>query len=307
MMSETFAIQLDGVSKTFGRGKRRVQALKDIRLEVAHGQVYGFLGPNGAGKTTTIRILLNLVRATTGGVRVLGSDPRREPAVLRRVGAQVESPSFYGYLSGHANLQVLAQTGGLNDPKRIDHLLEQVGLDARANQRVSGYSLGMRQRLGLAAALLADPPLMVFDEPTNGLDPAGIQEMRLLIRDLVDKQGKTVFLSSHLLNEVEQVCDRVAIIHRGELVREGTVAELRGAQAQVRIVADPLERAEQLLNERWPVMRENGALLVQAERDHIPAVVRRLTEGQIALYHVAEERQTLEELFLAVTHGETVE
>jgi ABC-2 type transport system ATP-binding protein len=301
------AIQLEGLTKTFGRGRKRVQALKRIDLAVQPGQVYGFLGPNGAGKTTTIRILLNLVRPTAGSVRVWGVDPRRDPSVLNKVSAQVESPSFYGYLSGRANLQVLARTSGLREMARIEALLEQVGLSARAEQRVSGYSLGMRQRLGLAAALLTDPQLLIFDEPTNGLDPAGIQEMRVFIRDLVQQQGKTVFLSSHLLNEVEQVCDRVAIIHRGELVREGAVAELRGARAQVRIAAEPLEKAEQLLHERWPVTRENGALLVRAERDHIPAVVRRLTEAEIAVYHVAEERQTLEDLFLAVTHGETVE
>ncbi|HYO87176.1 MAG TPA: ABC transporter ATP-binding protein [Candidatus Limnocylindrales bacterium] len=306
-MSDTAAIQLDGISKTFGRGKRRVYALRGIHLDVAPGQVYGFLGPNGAGKTTTIRILLNLVRATTGGVRVLGVDPRRDPSVLRRVGAQVESPSFYGYLSGRANLQVLARTGGIENLKRIDHLLNQVGLGARASQRVSGYSLGMRQRLGLAAALLADPPLMVFDEPTNGLDPAGIQEMRVLIRDLVENQGKTVFLSSHLLNEVEQVCDRVAIIHRGELVREGTVAELLGAQARVRIAAEPLETAESLLIERWPVVREDKMLLVQAARAQIPDLVRRLVEGGAQVYQVGEERLTLEDYFLSVTHGETTE
>ena len=306
-MSETAAIQLDGLTKAFGRGKRRVQALKNVNLEVKPGQVYGFLGPNGAGKTTTIRIILSLVRATAGGVRVLGVDPRRDLTVLGKVGAQVELPSFYGYLSGRANLQVLARTSGMNDPSRIDYLLEQVGLSARAQQRVSGYSLGMRQRLGLAAALLTDPQLLIFDEPTNGLDPAGIQEMRVFIRNLVKEQGKTVFLSSHLLNEVEQVCDRVAIIHRGELVREGTVSDLLGAQARVRIIAEPQEQVESLLNECWPVTRDNGTLLVQAGRAQIPELVRRLIEADVQVYHVGEERLTLEDYFLAATQGETVE
>ena len=306
-MAVASVIQLDGVSKTFGRGKRRVQALKSVNLEVAPGQVYGFLGPNGAGKTTTIRILLNLVRATAGEIRVMSADPSRDPSVLRKVGAQVESPSFYGYLSGRANLQVLARTSGLNDKARIDQLLEQTGLAARAEQRVSGYSLGMRQRLGLAAALLTNPQLLIFDEPTNGLDPAGIQEMRVFIRNLVDAEGKTVFLSSHLLNEVEQLCDRVAIIHRGTLVREGPVAELLGAQARVRIEADPVEAAQSALAERWPATQEDGALWVQARRDEIPDVVRTLVAGDVHVFHVGEEHLTLEDYFLSVTQGETVE
>lgn len=306
-MAVSSVIQLNGVSKTFGRGKRRVQALKGVQLEVAAGQVYGFLGPNGAGKTTTIRILLNLVRATAGDVRVMGADPRRDPSVLRKVGAQVESPSFYGYLSGRANLQVLGRTSGMNDKARIDQLLEQVGLAARAEQRVSGYSLGMRQRLGLAAALLANPPLLIFDEPANGLDPAGIQEMRVFIRNLVETEGKTVFLSSHLLNEVEQVCDRVAIIHRGVLVREGTVAELLGEQLRVRIEAEPVEAAQTALVEHWPVTVEEGALWVQARREAIPEVVRSLTASNVQVYHVGAERLTLEDYFLSVTQGETVE
>ena len=306
-MAATSVIQLEALSKTFGRGKRRVQALKGIDLDVPAGLVYGFLGPNGAGKTTTIRILLNLVRMSSGSVRVLGTNPIGDPAVLRRVGAQVESPSFYGYLTGRANLEVLARTSGLTELGRIDQLLEQVGLTARAAQRVSGYSLGMRQRLGLAAALLTDPELLIFDEPTNGLDPAGIQEMRVLIRDLVDQHGKTVFLSSHLLNEVEQVCDRVAIIHRGELVREGLVADLLGEGARVRLEVDPIEAAESALGERWPVTRENGALLAKAGRDQIPDLVRLLVSRDIHVYQVAEERVTLEDYFLAVTKRETTQ
>lgn len=306
-MAATSVIQLDAVSKTFGRGKRRVQALKGVHLDVAPGQVYGFLGPNGAGKTTTIRILLNLVRVTAGEIRVLGIDPRRDPSVLRKVGAQVESPSFYGYLSGRANLQVLAHTSGLNNQPRINQLLELVGLAARAEQRVSGYSLGMRQRLGLAAALLSDPPLLIFDEPANGLDPAGIQEMRVFIRNLVETGGKTVFLSSHLLNEVEQVCDRVAIIHSGTVLREGPVAELLGAQSRVRIEAEPLEIAQAALAERWPVTAEDGALWVQAHRDAIPEVVQTLVAREVQVFHASEDRLTLEDYFLSVTQGETVE
>jgi ABC-2 type transport system ATP-binding protein len=165
----------------------------------------------------------------------------------------------------------------------------------------------MRQRLGLAAALLTDPPLLIFDEPTNGLDPAGIQEMRVLIRELVDKHGKTVFLSSHLLNEVEQVCDRVAIVHRGELIREGTVSDLLASQLRVRVVAEPNELAQAALTAQWPVKAEDGALWVQAQRAHIPDIVRVLVESGAKVFHVGEERLTLEDYFLTVTRGETTQ
>lgn len=268
--------------------------------------MYGFLGPNGAGKTTTIRIILNLVRPTSGDVAVFGVDPSRDPNVLRRVGALVESPAFYPYLTGRANLDVLARTGNCYDEARITSLLEQVNLTARARQRVAQYSLGMRQRLGLAAALLADPPLLIFDEPTNGMDPAGILEMRHFIRTLVEKQGKTVFLSSHLLAEVEQVCDRVAIIHRGELLREGAVSELLAEGQRVRVEAEPSEAAAVVLGGQWTVTSENGALMVGAGREAIPHVIRRLVEANVAVYDVTLSRASLEAYFLQVTQGETV-
>ena len=198
----------------------------NLDLEIQPGQVYGFLGPNGAGKTTTIRMLMDLVRPTRGVVRIFGQDTHRNSQVLKRVGALVEGASFYSYMSGRDNLVVLAHTANNYCPDRIEFLLEQMELSKSAGQPVSNYSLGMKQRLGIAAALLNDPELVILDEPTNGLDPSGIQAMRSFIRDLAEKDGKTVFLSSHLLHEVEQVCDRVAIIHKGSIVREGIVSEL---------------------------------------------------------------------------------
>ena len=300
-MTQPFAIRLENISKTFGRGKRQVHAVRNVSLTVEVGQVYGLLGPNGAGKTTTIRMLLGLIRPTDGRTLIYDQDVQTHHMILRRVGAIVEGATAYPFLSGRDNLEVMARTSGHFDRARIDALLKQVGLQERARQRVRGYSLGMKQRLGLAEALLHDPDLLILDEPTNGLDPAGIQEFRQFARDLVDKHGKTVCLSSHLLNEVEQICDRVAIIHKGELIREGVVSELLSQQTQLRIVVSPREKAATVLTGHWPVSTDaEGALTVQATRDDIPNMVRLLVEQAIDIYEITPERQTLEEYFLGV-------
>jgi ABC-2 type transport system ATP-binding protein len=307
-MDEAVAIRIENLSKTFGRrsfrGKRRVEAVKHLNLEIQAGQVYGFLGPNGAGKTTTIRMLLDLILPTEGNAYVYGHHVRRQHSILRRVGAIVEGAAFYGFLSGRRNLEVLARTANHYDPGRIEALLEQVGLAERATQRVKGYSTGMKQRLGLAAALLTDPDLLILDEPTNGLDPSGMHEIREFIRELVDKHGKTVFLSSHLLSEVEQVCDRVAIIHMGEIVREGAVKDLLAGKTNLRVEAAPLDKAASVLRERWTVSPNGQWLTVDAGRDDVPYVVRRLVENGVDVYEVASQRQTLEEYFLAVVGEE---
>jgi ABC-2 type transport system ATP-binding protein len=300
-MSDAIAIRTDGISKTFGRRKsKRIQAVNHLNLEVHAGQVYGFLGPNGAGKSTTIRMLLDLILPSAGDAYIFGQHVRREHGVLRRVGALVEGAMFYNFLSGRKNLEVLARTANQYDPSRIDMLLEQVGLSGRATQRVKGYSTGMKQRLGLAAALLGDPDLLILDEPTNGLDPSGMHEIRQFIRQLADEQGKTVFLSSHLLGEIEQVCDRVAIINLGEVVREGAVEDLLSGKTYLRIEAQPLDKASAVLGEHWTVAPNEHGLTVYAARDDIPHVVRRLVEQDIDVFHVAAERQSLEEYFLSV-------
>ncbi len=300
-MSETIAIRTDGLSKTFGRRKsKRIQAVDHLNLEVHAGQVYGFLGPNGAGKSTTIRMLLDLILPSAGDAYIFGQHVRRNHGVLRRVGALVEGAMFYNFLSGRKNLEVLARTANQYDPARIDRLLNQVGLAARATQRVKGYSTGMKQRLGLAAALLGDPDLLILDEPTNGLDPSGMHEIRQFIRQLADEQGKTIFLSSHLLGEIEQVCDRVAIINLGEIVREGAVEDLLSDKTYLRIEAQPLDKASAVLGEHWTVAKNEHWLTVYAARDDIPQVVRQLVEHEVDVFHVAAERQTLEEYFLSV-------
>lgn len=297
-------IVTDSLSKRFGRGRKRIEAVKAVNLSVAPGQVYGFLGPNGAGKTTTIRMLLDLLHPTTGRACIYGLDVQRHPEVLRRVGAIVEGASFYNFLTARRNLEVLSRTADHYDPARIDRLLVQVGLAERATQRVKGYSTGMKQRLGLAAALLGDPDLLILDEPTNGLDPSGMHEIREFIRRLASEHGKTIFLSSHLLSEVEQICDHVAIIQRGAIVREGAVSALLESKTTLRVEASPLETAAAVIGEHWPVTTDTGWLSVQAAREDIPAVVRSLVRAGVEVYQVSSQRQSLEEYFLSVVGEE---
>jgi ABC-2 type transport system ATP-binding protein len=304
-MSETQApvVELVNLSKTYGR-RGGVRAVRDVSLSVAPGEVYGFLGPNGAGKSTTIRIMLGLIAPTGGEVRLFGRNLREEGSVLRRVGSLVDGGAFYPFLSGRRNLQVVAKTHG-GDGARIDALLDQVGLAKDAGRKVKGYSTGMRQRLGVAAALLHAPDLVILDEPVNGLDVAGIQEMRALIRSLAADHGKTVFLSSHLLHEVQQVCDRVAIISKGEILREARIAELLRGEGGLRVVATPFEVAEAALVARWKVERDGDAFLVRATRDEVPEVARRLIGAGANLFQLALEQRNLEEVFLSITQPET--
>jgi len=236
--------------------------------------------------------------------RLFGRDLRSDPSVLRRVGSLVDGGNFYPFLSGRRNLEVLALTHGAGR-ERIDGLLEQVGLAKDARRKVKGYSTGMRQRLGVAAALLGDPDLVILDEPVNGLDAAGIQETRALIRGLAVDQGKTVFLSSHLLHEVQQVCDRVAIISKGEIVRESTIADLLRQDDGLRVEATPPDAAEAALATRWAVERDGGGLVVRATRAEAPEVVRRLVGAGVEVFRLVPEQRNLEEVFLAITQSET--
>jgi ABC-2 type transport system ATP-binding protein len=279
-------------------------AVDHVGLHVRRGEVYGFLGPNGAGKTTTLRMLLGLVRPTSGTVRVLGAPPG-DRAALARIGMLVESPAFYPYLSGRDNLRVVARYGGV-PATRVDQTLETVGLSARASDRFAAYSLGMQQRLGLAAALLKDAELLILDEPTNGLDPAGVAEMRLLLRRL-GRGGRTVLLSSHLLGEVQQVCDRIGVLSGGRLLREGTVAELRGHGALL-VTAQPLEQAH-LVAQRLlgpdRVAVQDGALRLQAEPDQAARVNRELVTAGVAVSALGWAERTLEDVFLELTNQPT--
>ncbi|HET7069568.1 MAG TPA: ABC transporter ATP-binding protein [Nocardioides sp.] len=277
-------------------GDRR--AVDSVTMTVRRGEVYGFLGPNGAGKTTTLRMSLGLVHPTSGSARVLGR-PAGDPAAIARVGALVEGPGFYPYLSGRANLQVMARYRGLPD-RAVDHVLERVELADRGGDRFKAYSLGMKQRLGVAAALMGDPDLIVLDEPTNGLDPGGMADMRALIMDLA-RGGQTVLLSSHLLAEVEEICDRVGVISRGRLLEEATVADLRGGR-RLRIVATPLDRAL-AVGMRFTEDAElhDDAVLLDVPAERIPHVVRALVDDGLDVHEAVITERTLEEVFFEMT------
>jgi ABC-2 type transport system ATP-binding protein len=287
-------IETEALTKRYGENT----AVDRLDLRVRRGEVYGFLGPNGAGKTTTLRMLLGLVRPSSGRAGVLGAPAGQR---LARIGALIEAPAFYPYLSGRDNLRVLAGHGTVAR-ERIDVVLDEVHLLDRAGDRVAGYSLGMKQRLGVAAALLKDPELLILDEPTNGLDPAGMAEMRTLIRALGQGE-RTVVLSSHLMGEVEQISDRVGVIRSGALVAEGTVDELRG-RAGLRVRAQPLDAARSLL-EAFPgvesVVRSDGVLAVDADPALAADLNRALVTAGVAVSELATERSSLEDVFFELT------
>jgi len=277
-------------------------AVDGVSLTVRRGEVYGFLGPNGAGKTTTLRMLVGLVRPSGGSARVLGGRPG-DPAVLRHVGALIEGPGFYPYLSGRDNLRVLARYNRLGDAG-VERVLEQVDLADRGGDKFKAYSLGMKQRLGVAGALLGDPDLLILDEPTNGLDPSGMADMRALVRRVAD-QGKTVLLSSHLLGEVQLICDRVGVIDGGRLLTEGTVAELRGGSS-LYVRAEPVPDAERVIRSTLgPVdVRRAGAggLEVVAAPGRNPELVRALVQAGVAVHEVRAVERTLEDAFFEMTN-----
>jgi ABC-2 type transport system ATP-binding protein len=299
------AIQTQNLSKTFGRGTQTVQALKNIDLEVPTGQVFGFLGPNGAGKTTTIRVLMNLIRPTEGQANIFGHNVQTERQVLKKVGAMVENPAFYGYMNGRDNLVVLARTAGVYNPEWTDELIEEVGLGENATRPVKGFSLGMKQRLGIAAALLSNPSLVLLDEPTNGLDPGGIQDMRVFIRRLAEKYEKTVFICSHLLYEVEQVCDQVAIIHKGEIIQQGMVKDLLTAeQTDLRLLVTPQQKTIELLQDKLKLKIDNEWLTAILPQKHVPTLIKFLVEQGVEIHQVVQKQQSLEEYFIAVTRQE---
>jgi ABC-2 type transport system ATP-binding protein len=280
-------------------------AVDQLSVETRRGEIFGFLGPNGAGKTTTIRMCLGLITPTVGSVEILGHDVAREgPRILPRVGALVEQPALYPYLSGRDNLRSVGDALGGVSTARLDAVLEVVGLRGREQDRVRAYSLGMRQRLGLAIALLCDPELLILDEPANGLDPAGIVEMRDLLRRLA-AEGKTIFLSSHVLAEVQQICTRVAIINRGQLVTVSSVEDLTRGNGECVVVVDRPEEALTLIRAQpWGA----SARLVERNRIVTPAPNGQSAELNLFLVRagfvpgaITEQAQDLEEIFLRLT------
>ncbi|MCU0724891.1 MAG: ABC transporter ATP-binding protein, partial [Planctomycetes bacterium] len=283
-------------------------ALRDVSFSVERGDVFGFLGPNGAGKTTTIRILLGLVRPTGGTVTVFGERGRRASIAARtRIGALIEIPRFYPWLSGRGNLEVLARLAGGPERDRIEAVLDEVGLASAAEDAVSTYSQGMRQRLGIAQALLGEPELVILDEPTNGLDPHGVRDMKQLIADRNRLRGTTFILSSHQLPEVERMANRVAILRRGELIASGPVAELLGREhATLLVRVSDRARASAALRDSFTVSEQPGAsdLAVHAGAGEAPRVAEALVAAGAGLLELHVRKPTLEDYFLRVTEGE---
>jgi ABC-2 type transport system ATP-binding protein len=303
-------IAVEGARKTYRRFRRGPErAVDGLDLTVEEGGVFGFLGPNGSGKTTTIRMLLGLVRADAGRMTVFGQPvPEALPQIVDRIGALVETPLFFPNFSGRLNLELLAGVAGLPD-KRVDEVLEQVGLAGRASDRVKGYSLGMRQRLGIAAALLKRPQLLILDEPTNGLDPAGIREIRELVRAL-GAGGTTVFLSSHLLSEVEQVCDRVAILSRGRCIVSGSVADVLASRStgELRVRVDDAAAAMSILDAAGvaAVAGADPQTLTVSGVDDPAFVTETLARRKVYLRELTPVAVDLESVFLGLTQEDVV-
>jgi ABC-2 type transport system ATP-binding protein len=306
MPASDYVVETHGLSKRFGE----LTAVDRVDLRVPRGSAFGYLGPNGAGKTTLIRMLLGLIRPSAGEISLLGlALPQQRQRALVRIGAIVEEPRFHPHLTGRQNLWAIAAARESAARRRIDPALERVGLSGRGVDRVGSYSLGMRQRLGIAACLLADPELLILDEPMNGLDPAGMLEFRGMIRHFVE-EGRTVVLSSHLLDEVEKTCDTVAIVDHGRIVVQGSIAEL-ALQGERRLIVGTCDdqRARPLLLAQPAVdavHSGNGALLLELDpggpvEQTAAAIAEQLVAAGIPLYRLAAEQQTLEQRFLQVT------
>ncbi len=300
-----YAIDTHELTRRFGQR----ETVKQINLKVPKREIYGFLGPNGAGKTTTIRMLLGLIRSSSGEIRILGKDLKKHRMdILKDVGSLVESPSYYAHLSGYKNLKIIALIHGVPE-SRIQEVLEWVRLSQAAHRPVKSYSLGMKQRLGIAMALITNPKLLILDEPTNGLDPSGIQEIRELVTRLPRDFDITVLLSSHLLSEIEQVATWVGIINQGELIFQGPLQELTDrSKPYVWVETDrPLEAAADLNDRGWDAVPELETGQIRTSVIHRPQsaeMLRFLINRQYDVYRVTEKKKTLEEIFLELTGQE---
>ncbi|SDX28900.1 ABC-2 type transport system ATP-binding protein [Marininema mesophilum] len=296
-------IQTERLTKKYGGHA----SVNNVNLQVAKGEVYGFLGPNGAGKTTTIKMLLGLAKPTKGSVTIFGRDIQEDRKnILRQVGSLVESPTYYGHLSGRDNLKVIAQVLGL-PKKNIEEALQMVRLTKDADRLVKGYSLGMKQRLGIAVALLAKPQLLILDEPTNGLDPAGIREIRELISRLPEEQGVTILISSHLLSEIEQVATSVGIIFRGQLIFQDSLEVLKQrAKGRIELeVSRPTEAKNYLESLGWqPFIDEERVCFTPMAREKVADVVENLVRGDFSVYGMNKISQSLENIFIELTGKE---
>jgi len=298
-----YIVQTENLSKSFGKE----QAVSNINLKIRKGEIYGFLGPNGAGKTTTIRMLLGLMKPSSGTIKIFQKDLKKERInILAKVGSLVENPSYYPHLTAYENLEALRKILGV--PKsRIDEVLEIVRLKDAADKKVKGFSLGMKQRLGIAASLLHNPELLILDEPTNGLDPSGIIEIRNLIKRLPEECGMTIIISSHLLSEIDQMATQVGIVTKGKMIFQDSIEAMRRfAQPKVVIKVSDSEKG-------WRSLVANGIkaehkddliLFDECSDEKVAHIVQILVQEGISVYRVEEEKRSLEEIFLQMTTGE---
>ncbi|SFS58396.1 ABC transporter ATP-binding protein [Marininema halotolerans] len=303
----TKVLVVEGLTKKIG--KREI--VRDLAFEIGQGEVFGFLGPNGAGKTTTIRMLVGLIRPTHGQIKIAGYDLSNQfLEAIRHIGCIVENPELYPYLTGRENLEMFARMVEGVTPQRITEVVQLVELEERIDERVKTYSLGMRQRLGIAQALLHHPQLLILDEPTNGLDPAGIREMRQFISRLAHEEGISVFISSHILHEVQLLCDRVAIIHQGRIIQTGDVHQLLSGEPPVIWKVSPLAKANQLLQSLPDVfdveILENESIRTRLPQNKIANINLRLIQAGIQVTSIEQKKPTLEDIFLQMTEGDSL-
>ncbi len=298
-MSNEKIVEIRKLSKTIGKK----QIIKDLNLDLHKGEITGFLGPNGAGKTTTIRMMVGLMKPSQGDILIGGKSIRTDfEESIEKVGVIVENPEMYKFMSGYKNLLHFARMHKGVTKARIDEVIQQVGMQNRIKEKVGSYSLGMRQRLGLAQALLNNPEFLILDEPTNGLDPAGIREFRMYLRKVARENDVAIFVSSHLLSEIELLCDRIAIIQNGELIDIKNVNEHQ--QSRYYIEAKPADQAKQVLEEiGFTVHPHDNGYLIDTEAEHIPGAIKLLTAAGVDLYAVQPHRTTLEDQFLEMTGG----
>lgn len=304
-MSQSPALEVENLTKKI-KGK---QIIKGVSFTLFPGEVFGFLGPNGAGKTTTIRMIVGLISPTSGTIKIGGRNVRTDfTEAMRHLGCIVENPELYPFLTGWENLEHFAKMDPSIPKSRLQEVITLVGLSNRIHDRVSTYSLGMRQRLGIAQALLGRPKVLILDEPTNGLDPAGIREMREFIRQLAREENLSVLVSSHLLSEIQLMCDRVAIISKGSVIRTDSVQNLLAEQERVIWKAEPLPLAKQLLSEETEVTEgADGTLITLYNEPLLPDWNEKLVKGGVKVKEMRTQLPSLEDLFLEVTGGESID
>jgi ABC-2 type transport system ATP-binding protein len=304
-MEKKITLSVKNLKKVIGKK----EIIKGLTFDLREGEVFGFLGPNGAGKTTTIRMLVGLIKPTSGSIHICGANIEDNfQEAMTNLGCIVENPELYPYLSGYNNLLHFARMLEGIGEQRIKEVTELVGLTERIHDKVKTYSLGMRQRLGIAQALLGRPKVLILDEPTNGLDPAGIREMRQFIRFLAEDEGLSVLVSSHLLSEIQLLCDRVAIISKGTIIRTDTVHHLLANRERVVWQVHPLEKGKEVLSSLTKIdVTEDGTILTEFNEQKIPLWNKQLVEAGIAVTEMNRKMPVLEDLFLELTGGDTIE